>query len=456
MNKLNIKTMRKKLLFTALLLVFFQLSYSQGFSLRKCIDYAQKNSSTIKNAQFDVAISEHKVQEQIGSMLPQIEASGSYKDNIKLPTTALPGELMGGEPGTTVLISMGTKHNSSGGLSLNQKVFNPASSIAIKTARINKQQSEQTLQQTEELLVYNVCITYYETLVIQKQTNALKATLDASTESLASTELKYKNGMAQKVDIDKIKVSYNNTRSSLQQSELNYKQSLNNLKYYIGMPVDSVIALSDTTLTIDLSPKMISVDSFNVKNHIDYKLQQTSLSLNQANKKKEAVGYLPTLSFNASYDYNAMRNKFNFFDNNQKWLNSYNFSFTLSIPVFDGLQRKNRISQSKLEISKAEENIWQTTQSLKVNLSNYEIEYRNAIDNIRNEKDNLDLAQSVYENTKLAYKMGTQSSLELVQAESSYREAQSNYFNKLLNLYIARVALEKSKGKLNEYVNNIK
>lgn len=448
--------MRKELLITGLLLVIFQLSYSQGFSLKKCIDYAQKNSSTIKNAQFDVAISERKVQEQIGSMLPQVEASGSYKDNLKLPTTALPGELMGGEPGTTVLISMGTKHNASAGLSLDQKIFNPTSAIAIKTARINKEQSEQTLQQTEEQLVYNVCVTYYQTLVIQKQTNALKATLDASTESLASTELKYKNGMAQRVDVDKIKVSYNNTRSSLQQSELSYKQSLNNLKYYIGMPVDSVITLSDTTLTMDLSSEMVRVDSFNVKNHIDYKLQQTTLSLNQANKKKEVAGYLPTLSFNAAYDYNAMRNKFNFFDNNEKWLNSYNFSFTLSIPVFDGLQRKNRISQQKLAISKAEENIWQTTQSLKVNLSNYEIEYRNAIDNIRNEKDNLDLAQSVYQNTKLAYKMGTQSSLELVQAESSYREAQSNYFNKLLNLYIARIALEKSKGKLNEYVNNIK
>lgn len=448
--------MRKKLLLTAVLMIVFQFSYSQGFSLKKCIDYAKKNSSTIKNAQLDVDISEHKVQEQIGSMLPQIDASGSYKDNLKLPTTALPGELMGGEPGSTVLISMGTKHNASAGLSLSQKVFNPASSIALKTAKINKEQSEQTLQQTSEQLVYNVCVTYYQTLVIQKQTNALKATLDASNESLASTELKFKNGMAQRVDVDKIKVSCNNTRSSLQQSELSYKQSLNNLKYYIGMPIDSVIALTDTTLTMDASPEMMSADSFNVKNHIDYKLQQTSLSLNQANKKKEIAGYLPTLSFSASYDYNAMRNKFNFFDNNQKWLNSYGFGFTLSIPIFDGLQRKNRITQSKLEISKAEENIWQTTQSLKVNLSNYEIEYRNAIDNIRNEKDNLDLAQSVYQNTKLAYKMGTQSSLELVQAESSYREAQSNYFNKLLNLYIARIALEKSKGNLNEYVNNIK
>ncbi len=448
--------MRKELLLTALLMIFFQFSFSQGYSLKKCIEYAQKNSSTIKNARLDVDISEYKVQEQVGTMLPQIDASGSYKDNLKLQTTALPGELMGGEPGSTVLISMGTKHNASAGLSLSQKVFNPTSSIALKTAKINKEQSEQTLQQTEELLVYNVCVTYYQTLVIQKQTNALKATLDASTESLASTELKFKNGMAQRVDVDKIKVSCNNTRSGLQQSELSYKQSLNNLKYYIGMPVDSAIALTDTTLTMDLAPEMISVNSFDVKNHIDYKLQQTLLSLNQANKKKEIAGYLPTLSFSASYDYNAMRNKFNFFDNDQKWLNSYSFGFTLSVPIFDGLQRKRRISQQKLAISKAEQNVWQTTQSLKVNLSNYEIEYRNAIDNIRNEKDNLDLAQSVYQNTKLAYKMGTQSSLELVQAESSYREAQSNYFNKLLNLYIARIALEKSKGNLNEYVNNIK
>ncbi len=448
--------MKNKLLLTALLLVSFQLSYSQEYSLKKCIEYAQKNSSTVKNARLDVDISKHKVQAQIGSMLPQVDASGSYKDNLKLPTTALPGELMGGEPGSTVLISMGTKHNMSAGLSLNQKVFDPTSSMAIKTARINEEQSQQTLQQTEEQLVYNVCVTYYQTLVIQKQNNALKATLDASNESLASTELKFKNGMAQKVDVDKIKVSCNNTRSSLLQSELSFKQSLNNLKYYIGMPVDSAIVLSDTTLNVDFSPAMVSVDSFDVKNHIDYKIQQTSLSLNQANKKKEAAGYLPTLSLNASYDYNAMRSKFNFFDKDQKWLNSYGFGLTLSIPIFDGLQRKNRVSQSKLEISKAEENIWQTTQSLKVNLSNYEIEYRNAIDNIRNEKDNLDLAQSVYENTKLAYKTGTQSSLELVQAESSYREAQSNYFSKLLNLYIARIALEKSKGNLNEYVNNIK
>ena len=447
--------MNKKLILTTLLGIFSLVSFGQGFTLKQCIEYANRNNSDLRNAQYDLEIMQKKVDERIGTILPQVEISGSYTDNMKLSTTAMPAELVGGKAGETVAISMGTKHNLSAGANLNQKIYDPTFGVALKAAKIAKQQSEQTLRQMLEQVVYNISVTYYKTLVIQKETDVLKATLDASTESLASTELKYKNGMAKKVDVDKIRVSSNNTRSGLQQSELSYQQSLNNLKYYMGMPVYSIIALSDTTLS-ESSPELIRVDDFNVENHIDYKLQQTSLSLYEANKKKEVSGYLPTLSFNAFYDYNAMRSKFNFLKSGQNWYNSYGLGATLSIPVFDGLQRKNRISQSKLDIKKAEENIRLTAQSLKVNLSNYEFEYRNAVDNIKNEKDNMDLAKSVYDNTKLAYQQGTESSLELVQAQSSYREAQSNYFNKLLNLYIARIELEKSKGNLIEYTNNIK
>ena len=447
--------MNKKLILTTLFGILSLVSFGQGFTLKQCIEYANRNNSDLRNAQYDLEIMQKKVDERIGTILPQVEISGSYTDNMKLSTTAMPAELVGGKAGETVAISMGTKHNLSAGANLNQKIYDPTFGVALKAAKIAKQQSEQTLRQMLEQVVYNISVTYYKTLVIQKETDVLKATLDASTESLASTELKYKNGMAKKVDVDKIRVSSNNTRSGLQQSELSYQQSLNNLKYYMGMPVDSIIALSDTTLS-ESSPELIRVDDFNVENHIDYKLQQTSLSLYEANKKKEVSGYLPTLSFNAFYDYNAMRSKFNFLKSGQNWYNSYGLGATLSIPVFDGLQRKNRISQSKLDIKKAEENIRLTAQSLKVNLSNYEFEYRNAVDNIKNEKDNMDLAKSVYDNTKLAYQQGTESSLELVQAQSSYREAQSNYFNKLLNLYIARIELEKSKGNLIEYTNNIK
>jgi len=447
----------KEIIFLSLFfaIISFNLHAQKPLSLKECISYSNTNNSNIKISRYDVAISQKKVDEQIGTMLPQIDASGSYTDNLKLGTTVLPGELMG-QPGTQIPVTMGTKHNLSGSVQLTQKIFDPTFGIALNAAKISTQLSEQTLKKTSELTAYNISITYYQTLVIGKQMNSLRATLVASEKLLESTGLKYKNGMAKKVDVDKIRVSYNNTKSQLQQSELSYSQSLNTLKYQMSMPVDSSIVLLETDLNINIQTIEIQPDNFSVDNHIDYQLQKTNLSVSELDKKRNSAGYLPSLSFNASYGYSAMRNKFDFTKSGGDWYPNSSIGVTLKVPIFDGLQRNAKISQSKLNIEKSMENIRLTEQSIKVELSNSEIQYHNAVDNIHSEKDNLDLSEYVYKNTQLEYQQGAGSSLDLVQAESSYRESLNNYYNKLLNLYIAKINLEQSKGTLMSYINNLK
>jgi len=448
----------RKLIETILLILILELSTfpllaQKSFTLKQCVEYANKNNGNVINANYDVAIAEKKVNEQIGTMLPQIDASGNYTDNLKQNTTLLPGEMMG-QPGTKVPVTMGTKHNVSGNVQLTQKIFDPTFGAALDASKISKQQAEQTLYKTNEQTAFNISGIYYQTLVIEKQKNSLRATLDASEKSLASTILKYQNGMAKKVDVDKIRVSYNNTKSQLQQYELSYKQSLNTLKFQMGMPIDSLVVLSDTVLNIKYQAFEIETDSFNVENRVDYKLQKIGLSAYETDRKRNIAGYLPSLSFNANYGYNAMRNTFDFTKSGGQWYPSSSIGLTLKVPIFDGLQRHARVSQSKLNIEKSKVTIHLTEQSIKVDISNYEMQYRNAIDNIRNEKDNLDLAESVYKNTQLEYQQGVSSPLDLVQAESSYRESQNNYYNKLLNLYIARIELEKAKGNLLNFINN--
>jgi outer membrane protein TolC len=433
----------------------FYLHAQKPLTLKECVNYSITNSSNIKIAGYDVSISQKKVKEQIGTMLPQVDASGSYTDNLILNTTVLPGELMG-QPGTQIPVTMGTTHNLTGSVQLSQKIFDPTFGIALNAAKISKQLSEQTLEKTTEQTAYNISITYYQTLVIEKQMNSLRATLVASEKSLESTGLKYKNGMAKKVEVDKIRVSYNNTKSQLQQSELSYTQSLNTLKYQMGMPLDSTIILLDTVLSIDIQPIEFQPDSFLIDNQIDYQLQKTNLSVYEMDKKRNMAGYLPSLSFNANYGYSAMRNQFDFTKSGGDWYKGSSIGITLKVPVFDGLQRNARISQSQLNIEKSLENIRLTEQSIQVELSNSEIQYRNAVDNIHSEKDNLDLAENVYKNTQLEYQLGAGSSLDLVQAESSYRESLNNYYNKLLNLYIAKINLEQSKGTLMDYINTLK
>jgi outer membrane protein TolC len=428
----------------------------QPLTLKECIRYSLTNNSNIRIANYNFSISKEKVNEQVGTYLPQINISGELDNNLKLVTQLMPAEMMGGTSGTYIPVTFGNKYSVSGGIQLTQKLYDPASFLMIKSARINKNISDLTRQQTNELTEYNISLVYYQTLVIQMQRNVLKSNLFASEKSLKSIELKYSNGMAKKIDVDKIRVNYNNIKSQLEQSELSYSQSLNTLKYNMGMPLDSTIILADTT--IDASYSLFIEDKspkFQLDNVYDYRLKQANISLMQMDRKTKKAAFQPTLSFFGNYNYNAMRQEFSFFEVNQDWYPNSAIGLKLSIPIFDGMQRNSKLAQSELNVKVSKENLWLTEQSIKVDISNSEIQYKNALDNISRERDNLALAESVYQSSQLEYQQGASSTLDLIQAESSYMVSQNTYFNKLLDLYIARLTLEKARGNLIQFVNNL-
>lgn len=235
---------------------------------------------------------------------------------------------------------------------------------------------------------------------------------------------------------------------------MNYAQALNNLKFYIGIPVEKEISLTDTTINVDYQLLETLVGDFNVENRTDFQLQKIALKGYEADKARNKAGYLPSLNLSANIGSNAQRKKFNFMDSNETWFTSSALVFSLRVPIFDGLQRQQRIAQSNLNIQKSQVKLEQSKQSIQVDMSNYENQYTTAVNNIRNEKENLALSESVYKNTQLQYEQGVATSLDLVQAEASYNESTNNYYARLLNLYIARINLEQGKGNLLNYINN--
>jgi len=427
-----------------------------SFTLKGCLDYAFTNNRSIRMADYDLEISQKKKVEQIGNYLPQVNVSGSVDDNLELAKYLLPAEMMGGEPGTYIPVTFGTKYATTGTVQVTQKIVDPVSWLNIRSSGKSGELSAQNLQKTREDVIYNISTVYYQTLVVKKQAELLKTILLASEESVKSTELRFRNGLAKQIDIDKLRVSYNNTLAQVQQTDLRYAQLLNSLKYNLGMPVDSVLELADTSLTaVSLLFENRPGHLLRVSEIIDYQIRETSYSLTEYEKKKAAAVFYPVLSFYGNYGYNAWRQEFNFFDPDKEWYNSSAIGLKLSIPIFDGLQRSSRLSQSKLNLEKARENLWQTEQYIKVNASNYNMRYLNAMENIHRERENLKLAESVYRNTQLELRQGAGSTLDLIQAESSYVQAQNNYFSKLLDLYVARLDLERASGTLPSFIQQL-
>lgn len=425
-------------------------------TLKECINYSEQNNSKVKIAKYDADASKKRISEQLGAYLPQINGSGSVDDNLKLASLLIPAQFFGGEPGTFKAMSFGSKYSLAGGVQLTQKLYDMPGILAIRSAKVSGELSDYNLQKTNELSVYNISVAYYQTMIIRMQMNVLKSNLKFSEESLKSIEMKYTNGMAKKIDVDKIRVNCNNTRSQLQQAELNYSQSLNMLKFQMGMPVDSLLTLADINLNDGFESFEKVNNDYRIENMVDYKIQKTNYTLSELEKKRALATFQPTLSFYSNYNVNAYRKKFNFFEADQDWYPSYGFGVKLTVPIFDGLQRVQRLAQSELNLKKAQENIRFTEQSIKVDIKNYETRYQNALANIRKEKENLELAESVYKNSQLEYKQGTSSTLDLIQSESSYMVAQNTYFNKLLDLYIARIDQEKARGSLTDFIDSQK
>ncbi|MFX7090829.1 TolC family protein, partial [Acinetobacter baumannii] len=72
-------------------------------------------------------------------------------------------------------------------------------------------------------------------------------------------------------------------------------------------------------------------------------------NLNEYNVKRYKLSYLPTISTNASYQKQALRNKYTFFEKGDWYTSSY-VGLNISVPIFMGFSRDAKVKQSKIEL----------------------------------------------------------------------------------------------------------
>lgn len=448
---------------SGLLLVLFLTSRAwaqqevdgEVFSIKDCIQYAGSHNSNLKIARLDERIAQQDVNETVGRGLPQVNVSGSYTDNLKLPVSLVPAEFFGGEPGTFAPLTFGTKYSTTLRGEVTQMIFDPSFWIGLKAAKYSNLYYQQVTRQTSEQETYDIANAYYQVIVSQEQLQLLQSNLASTQKTLATTELQFKNGVAKQVDVNRLKVNANTLQSQIQQAELSLVQTLNKLKFEMGMPLERKVILSDTTLDFREEEAVLDEPASSyVENRIDYQTLQTSRELQELDARNQRSGYYPTLSAFANYQFQAQRDDFTFFKSGEQWFKSSAIGLQLNIPIFDGLQRNARVQKSKLNVKRVEENINLTKQNINLEVSNALTQYRNTIQRIEAEGQNVQLAEEVYQVTQLEFREGVGTSTDVVSAETDLRQVQNTYITTLLDLYIARLNLERAKGNIINYVNS--
>ncbi len=417
------------------------------FSVQQAIEYAKKNSVQVKNALLDVLIQKQTNRDITSIALPQVNGSASMNDYLDIPTTLLPGEIVGQPAGTFTPVKFGTKWNASAGISLSQIIFDGQVFIALKARNGTISLQERIAELTEENIVANVTKIYYQLVAGKTQIGLLDANISRLEKLKHDVKIMYDNGFTEKLDIDKLTVQVANLQTEKLKADNLIANGYTGLKVLMGMPVQDSLALTDTLSDDMIREGVLEASQFKYSDRKDYQIAEITNKLNGLNVRRYKLNQIPTFILVGNYNKQAQRNKFDFFGKGD-WFTTSFIGIQMQVPIFNGFALRARIQKAKLELQKSQNQ----SEALKLNIDREmdgsKRDFITAIASMDYQKKNMLLAEQVYNQTKKKYEIGTGDATAINAAQVDLKTAQTNYITALYDAIIAKVDFLKATGKL--------
>ena len=441
---------------------------THAFTVQQAVDYAKKNSVQVKNMLLDVQLQAETNKQVTSNAYPQLSgrAGATYNPNIAVQSfpnfiaAATYGVLQqegvkngGGTPITSpsdfglIEAQFGTKYTANVGLDLSQILFDGQVFVGLQSRATIMEWAKKNVEVTEELIKANVYKVYYQLVVSKTQIGLLDANITRLDKLQHDTRELYKNGFAEKLDVDKIEVQIANLQTE-KKRVLNSIASGNlGLKLLMGMPMKEELVLTDTLNDSQIKSGVLEASTYNYTDRKEYQYAELGKKLNEYNIKRYNLSQIPTVNLTSSYSKNAQRNKFDFFGKGD-WFTFSNINLNIHVPIFSGFYTRSKIDEAKLNLKKTENQIENLKLAIDNEVETARIKFQTAIEAMDYQKQNMKLAEDVYEQTKKKYEAGLGSNTEITASQTDLKAAQTNYINALYDAIVARVDYLKAIGKL--------
>ena len=442
------------LLFMSSLGLFSQAEEKKtDFTLKEAQDFAVLNSYFTRGAIMDVTMAEQKVKEITGLGLPQIMGNASYNYFIDIPTQLIPANAF--DPNAPAdefaELQFGTKHNMKTGIQVNQMIFDGAYVIGLKVSKTYRELAYAKKAKSVVEIKRDVVKAYGLAIVSKMNLDYVKEN-EAKLKSLVKeNQAIYVAGFLEEKDLDQVKLLLLNTQSVLIETINGYKVSQDMLKFTMGMPIGETIVLTQDIEAIK-KPFIAKNENLNAKlslsTHVDYRRASANLESQSLSLSNEKMTYYPKLYGFLNLEGNNFGNKFNAFSNSGKWFPTTIVGLQLNLPIFTGGQRHMKVQQAKVGLEQAELQLEQMEQGLQLDLANKRNTYEAAMNKLDINQKNLDLSSRIKDQTRIKYKEGMSSSVELTQTENQFLQSQINFVLSMYDVITSKADLDYALGKL--------
>ena len=416
-------------------------------SLEECIKIGIENNLALQTKRNEIRKGQYALSENRARLLPVINGFAGFTDNIKPPVSVTDGSSYGVPYNVTKTLP----YSANAGIQLQLPLYNQTLYTSMDVARIMDQLNRQGYEKAREELMMEISKLYYLGQTTNEQLEILKKNIGRLEELKNITEAFYDNGMAMDIDVKRVRINLDNMKVQYDNAQAMLVQQMNLLKYMMDFPMEKNFALERVQ-----AEKLSHTELTGLSENL-YEIQMLESQKTLAEKQRKLIrnGYIPSLSLSGNLSTSAFTDKARYWfqDNpSSKWYTSYGVGVSLRVPIFDGLEKRNKIRKAEMDIENARLNLENTRKNLQTKYLNATNDLMNSERNFFKQKDNYLLAEDVYAVTIDRYKEGIASMTEVLQDEMRMSEAQNNYITAHYNYQLNNLVLLKLTGNIESLI----
>lgn len=413
-------------------------------SLEECIKLSLANNLKLKQAEMEVKKSHLRLKEARASGLPQVSSFATSEKYFDIPVTMVSGEIMN-MPGIMVPIKLGTNYNVSAGLQAGQMIYDASYFASLKLFGKMNEISSFNLEQSREILAYNVIQMYMFIQVIKKQIALADSNLVALRKVHSYSLQHFTTGLIRKIDLDQVTVAINNLEAEHDNMVLALSEQLTMIKYITGTDQDMIVELSDDIETITFNGQ----DEESTIYPIEMKILEQQKNLASLNNFLAKASRKPSVSVYAAFNYQSQIEKLRDLDNNDYWFKASYAGIRITLPIFQGNRNTHAINQRKIELEQAETGISDFQNELSAKLINERSKLTTNRNSVTKAEFNKELASNVFNVTNLQYGQGLKSLTDVLTAQSELNTANMSWLSSLLQVKLSELEISKLNGTIN-------
>lgn len=423
-------------------------------SLDDAVDYALKNSRTLKSNDIDLEIKKRASSTSWNVFLPTIQASGTMsRANDYSPSTSdiIASALSNGAVSVPDDYDKEEDRWSTVGVLSVSWSFNPAYIAQIKSAKLNYEGGKITWEQSQKTTILNIKKLFYGLLLQQENLKIERETLENARQRYLQAQTNFRNGLVPEISLLQTQVNYENTKPTVNTAEQTYRQNVDTFAFLLGLPVGTDIELSGS---IEPTYVDVEVDDLIEKygnNDLDIKSLQNSMDVIDESMTALNLGvWAPSLAVSWGWQpaYIGEDGAWHFYKGLGKdddWYDSGSLSLTLAWNITNMLPWSSTQQQLKdLKQNRAKLEI-----SMETLKENQKVEVRKAVDSLTQAREQIDsmqrtvtVAQRAYDMQARSYRNGTTELLDLRDTESQLNQSKLGLLNQKMNYITALLDLE--------------